>query len=71
VSKMTFSKFQAFNASGAVLWVVLIVSCGYFFGNIPIFRDHLDKIILLGIGVAVVPVALLGLWRFVTKMSRK
>jgi membrane-associated protein len=71
VSKMTFSKFQAFNVSGAVLWVLLIVSCGYFFGNIPIFRDHLDKIILLGIGVAVVPVALLGLWRFVSKMARK
>jgi len=71
VSEMTFSKFQAFNVSGAVLWVLLIVSCGYFFGNIPIFRDHLDKIILLGIGVAVVPVALLGLWRFVAKMARK
>jgi len=71
VSEMTFSKFQAFNVSGAMLWVLLIVSCGYFFGNIPIFRDHLDKIILLGIGVAVVPVALLGLWRFVAKMARK
>ena len=71
VSEMTFSKFQAFNVSGAVLWVLLIVSCGYFFGNIPIFRDHLDKIILLGIGVAVVPVALLGLWRFAAKMARK
>ncbi len=70
-SGMTFFKFQAVNVSGAVLWVLLIVSCGYFFGNIPIFRDHLDKIILLGIGVAVVPVALLGLWRFAAKMARK
>ena len=45
VSEMTFSKFQAFNVSGAVLWVLLIVSCGYFFGNIPhvVARLHAEN----------------------------
>ena len=71
VSEMTFAKFQSFNIGGAVLWVIALVSTGYFFGNIPILRDHLSGIILLGVSVAVVPVAAGALWRFVRKMTRK
>lgn len=71
VSEMTFTKFQTFNIGGAVLWVILLVSTGYFFGNIPIFHDHLNTIVLIGVGVAVVPVALGSLWRFAKKLSRK
>jgi len=71
VSEMTFAKFQTFNIGGAVLWVALLVSAGYFFGNIPIFHDHLNTIVLIGVGVAVVPVAAGSLWRFGKKFLRK
>ena len=71
VSEMTFSKFQAFNFAGAALWVVLLVSLGYFFGNIPIFHDHLNSIILIGAGAAVLPVAGGAIWRFARKAMRK
>ena len=33
---------------------------GYFFGNIPFIRQYLNVIVLVGIGAAVVPVALCG-----------
>jgi membrane-associated protein len=69
VSEMTFAKFQAFNVGGAVMWVIALVSGGFFFGNIPIIRDHLNTIVLFGVGVAIVPVAIGGLWRFAKKMS--
>lgn len=68
VSEMTFSKFQFFNITGALMWVAGLVSAGYFFGNIPIIRDHLNTIVLVGVGAAVVPVALGGLWKFYGKM---
>ncbi|WP_211468226.1 VTT domain-containing protein [Collimonas silvisoli] len=68
VSEMTFSKFQFFNITGALLWVVGLVSAGYFFGNIPVIRDHLNTIVLIGVGAAVVPVALGGMWKFYRKM---
>ncbi|WP_211454456.1 VTT domain-containing protein [Collimonas antrihumi] len=68
VSEMTFSKFQFFNITGALIWVIGLVSAGYFFGNIPIIRDHLNTIVLVGVGAAVVPVALGGLWKFYRKM---
>jgi membrane-associated protein len=71
VSEMTFAKFQTYNISGAVLWVIALVSLGYFFGNVPIFHDHLNSIVLIGAGAAVVPVVLASLWRFSKKLSRK
>jgi membrane-associated protein len=45
VAHMTRSKFTAYNLVGGVLWVVGIITIGYFFGNIPFVKLHLDKII--------------------------
>lgn len=70
VSDMTFAKFQFFNIIGALLWVVGLVAGGYFFGNIPIIRDHLNTIVLIGVGAAVLPVLLGGMWKLYTKMVR-
>ena len=67
VSEMTLVKFQAYNVAGAVLWVGLIVTLGYFFGNIPIFRDHLNTLIMIGAGAALVPVVAGALWRLLRK----
>ncbi|HEX2530455.1 MAG TPA: VTT domain-containing protein [Burkholderiaceae bacterium] len=68
VSAMTFTKFQFFNITGAILWVVGLVAGGYFFGNMPGIRNHLNSIVLLGVGAAVIPLALGGLWKFYRKM---
>lgn len=69
VSAMTFAKFQFFNIVGALLWVGGLVAAGYFFGNIPVIRDHLNTIVLVGIGAAVIPVALGGMWKVYRKMA--
>ena len=45
VAQMTRSKFTLFDVTGGVLWVCGIVTIGYFFGNIPFVKAHLDKII--------------------------
>lgn len=71
VSDMTFARFQLFNITGAVFWVVGLVAGGYFFGNIPVIRDHLNTIVLIGVGAAIVPLALGGLWKFFHKMSKR
>ena len=68
VSEMTFARFQLFNVTGAVLWVAGLASCGYFFGNIPVIRDHLNAIVLIGVGAAIIPVLLGGLWKFGRKL---
>ena len=63
VSDMTHTRFQLYNITGAVLWVVLLTTAGYFFGNIPLVRDHLTEIVMVGVGVAVVPMLLGGAWK--------
>jgi membrane-associated protein len=68
VSEMTFAKFQFFNIVGALLWVAGLVAGGYFFGNIPIIRDHLNTIVLVGVGAAAIPVALGALWKVYQRM---
>ena len=67
VSKMTFAKFQLFNMIGAVLWVGLLVLTGDLFGNVPIIREHLNTIVLIGLGAAIVPLALGGLWKLLRR----
>ncbi len=69
VSEMSFVRFQFFNITGALLWVVGLVVGGYFFGNIPIIRDHLNTIVLLGIGAAVIPLLMGGIWKLYKKMA--
>jgi membrane-associated protein len=68
VSDMTHGRFQLFNVTGAVLWVASLVTGGYFFGNIPVVRDHLTAIVLVGVAAAIVPLALGGLYKFGRKM---
>jgi membrane-associated protein len=67
VSGMGFARFQMYNVLGALMWVVLLTVSGYLFGNIPAIRDHLNTIVLVGVGAAVVPVAFGALWKVLRK----
>ena len=68
VSDMTHGRFQLYNITGALLWVTLLTTAGYFFGNIAIVREHLTEIVLVGVGVAVVPMALGGVYKLGRRM---
>ena len=62
VAAMGRGKFSAYNVAGALIWVLGIATAGYFFGNLPWVREHLDKIIW---GLILVPglLALFGAWK--------
>ncbi len=45
VAQMTRAKFTLFDVVGGALWVGGVITIGYFFGNIPFVKAHLDKII--------------------------
>lgn len=68
-SAMSVARFQVFNVIGALIWVLLLVFLGYFFGNIPFIRHYLNVIVLVGIGAAVIPVALGALWKLLRRKS--
>ncbi|MFY2072505.1 VTT domain-containing protein [Achromobacter xylosoxidans] len=63
VADMPLSRFQLFNILGALLWVVSLVAAGYFFGNIPLVKEHLNTIVLIGLAAAIVPVVCAALFK--------
>jgi membrane-associated protein len=62
-SGMEAHKFQIFNVVGAALWVVSLVGGGYLFGQVPLVRDNLAIILIVGIAGVLGPLALAALWR--------
>ena len=71
VSDMTHRTFQVYNVIGALFWVFSVVLSGYFFGNIPFVRDHLNLIVLIGVGAAVLPIVLGAFWKLGKRFLRK
>jgi membrane-associated protein len=64
-SAMDFRKFQFYNVLGAVIWVVSLVYGGYLFGNVPIIRDNLGIVLIVGILAVLGPLAIGLLLRLV------
>lgn len=55
VGAMDYRRFLAFNVGGAILWVVLLVYGGYFFGNLPWVKGNLSKVIVGIIVLSLLP----------------
>lgn len=62
VARMTRARFTLFDVTGGTLWVLGIITVGYFFGNIPFVKEHLDKVIW---AMILIPggVIIFGAWR--------
>jgi len=62
VAAMSRATFSLYNAVGAAIWVLGIVTVGYLFGNVPWVQQHLDKIIW---AMILIPglIVLVGAWR--------
>lgn len=71
ISQMSVWRFQFFNIVGALLWIVGLVVAGYFFGNLPIVKEYLNVIVLVGISAAAVPAFLGALWRLCRRSKQK
>jgi membrane-associated protein len=62
VAQMSRGKFTLYDISGGFLWVAGLVTLGYFFGNIPIVKENLDKVIYAMIMIPGLLV-FLGAWK--------
>jgi membrane-associated protein len=70
IAQMSYPRFAAYNVFGGIFWVCTMVSAGFFLGNIPLVRHHLEKVILLIIFVSVLPI-IVEYWRNRMKAGRK
>ncbi|MCC8404111.1 VTT domain-containing protein [Paraburkholderia sp. MMS20-SJTN17] len=70
VSRMTFSRFAAFVTAGAALWIVSLIAAGYLFGNVPVVREHLSALVLLGLALGGAMLVGGAVWRFFDRRMR-
>lgn len=55
VGKMHYARFLAYNVGGGVLWVVLFITGGYWFGDLPWVKANLSLVIVGIIIVSILP----------------
>ncbi len=55
IGRMNFVRFALFSVSGGILWVVLLLSAGYFFGQIPIVQKNFQIAVLAVIFISIIP----------------
>ena len=67
MTQMHFFKFSRSASTGAVIWVLVCVLAGYFFGNIPIIKNHLGAVTIFGLGLVMVFFALSKVWQKLLK----
>ncbi len=56
IGDMPYPQFLRFNVIGGVVWVVGLTMLGYFFGNMPIVKEHFETVIFGIIGVSLLPI---------------
>lgn len=68
--KMTYSRFMAYNVSGALLWMGTLLPAGYFFGNMPIVKNNFGLVVIAIIVISILP-AVFEIWRERNRMKGK
>jgi membrane-associated protein len=64
-------KFRLYSLIGASAWVGLFTGGGYLFGKVPLVRDHLGMVLILGLMAALIgPVLVTALWRLLSGRPR-
>ncbi|MBM4317215.1 MAG: DedA family protein [Deltaproteobacteria bacterium] len=55
VGKMKYTQFAVYNVVGGIVWIVLFVLAGLFFGNIPAVKHNFTLVILAIIILSILP----------------
>ena len=56
VGRMPYARFIGYNLLGGILWVMLFLWGGYWFGNIPLVKQNFGLVTILIIVVSLIPV---------------
>jgi membrane-associated protein len=58
IGEMEFYRFIGFSIGGGILWVTLLSLAGYFFGQIPVIKNHFEVVVLAIVFISVLPMLL-------------
>ena len=65
VGAMTYTRFALYNVTGAILWVSICLTAGYFFGGMEVVRNNFSLVVLSIIFVSILPalIEIFNSWR--------
>jgi len=55
IGAMPYARYIGWCIAGAAIWVVSLVTVGYFFGNLPVVKNNLSAVILLIVALSISP----------------
>jgi membrane-associated protein len=55
IGQMRYGYFITYNVVGGIAWTALFSFGGYFFGNLPIVKDHFSLVIIAIVLISVLP----------------
>jgi membrane-associated protein len=55
MGRMSYRRFLAFNVFGGALWVLSMTLIGYFLGQIPGVKEHIEVVILVVVFLSILP----------------
>lgn len=55
IGKMSYLRFLSYNLIGGILWMAILLSGGYLFGNLPLVRNNFTFVILAIIFISISP----------------
>ncbi|MFD0784449.1 DedA family protein [Micromonospora azadirachtae] len=58
VSGMNYRTFVTYNVIGGVLWGSGVTVLGYFLGQVPFVKEHIELILIAIVAVSVIPIAI-------------
>lgn len=55
VGTMTYGRFLVYNVIGGLLWVLICVGAGYFFGGLPVVQNNFSLVVLAIVVISLIP----------------
>lgn len=58
IAEMPYRRFLPYSIGGGIFWITSMTLLGYFVGQIPLVKNHIEKVVLAVIFISLMPVFL-------------
>jgi membrane-associated protein len=71
MGQMNYRRFVSFNVFGGIFWVLSMTGVGYFLGQIPGVREHIEIVIVIVVFLSILPGIIAGAREWMKKRRER